>query len=397
MPHTTTTEPAIKDFYTGYQDAHALQRDADALAARFPSLCTTIQLPYKTFGYSGKGVTASDGKPVVKGPYQVKAYRLGSGTAGKTGCLIHGSPHAREWVPKMVILEFMGRLLQNYGTDAYLTDIMNNVDIFLIPDQNPDGAMYSFYDSAMQRKNLHVNNALGPLGEWRCLPPVSDNACQIDNNRNYSVQFGDLGGSGLCIAENYKGGCGNNEPETRNIVWLLQNHGNIRFHCDMHSFGNYLLWPPGVNTAVLNSSLDPLDSALTPSAQPDELSGGSSQQYAGFLNNNAQRLRGAVHVHRGTTISQSTVGPIYKVLYDAAGSSADESYYNHSGANAAIRRNASDQHQNKIWPLDFEVGDDAHGFQPAWSEAHEQIMEFALAATELAACARDYEKGTWHP
>lgn len=396
MSHTTLGPPPIKDFYTGYQDAQSLQRDADRLASQYPSLCSVINLPYKTFGYTGARVTASDGQPVIKGRYQMKAYRIGSGSAGKTGCLIHGSPHAREWVPKMVIVELMGRMLKNYGSDSYITSIMNQVDLFLIPDQNPDGAMYSFYDSAMQRKNLHVKGVLGAAGEYRC-GTTADTACQVDNNRDYSVQFGGTGSSSTCSNETYRGVCSNNEPETRNIPWLLQNYPNIRFHCDMHSYGNYLLWPPGVNAAALNSNMDPLDSALTATSQPDEITGGSSLQYAGFLNRNAQRLRSATYVHRGTTLSQARIGPTYKVLYEAAGNSADESYYNRTGANAAIVRRAADEHANKVWPLDFEVGSDTYGFQPAWSEGHQQLLEFTLAATELTACARDYQLGTWHP
>ena len=66
--------------------------------------------------------------------------------AAKPGVLIQASDHAREWVPMTITAETAERLIANYPNDPATKDIIENVDIFLIPVNNPDGANYSFYN-----------------------------------------------------------------------------------------------------------------------------------------------------------------------------------------------------------------------------------------------------------
>ena len=47
-----------------------------------------------------------------------------------------------------ITLETAERLIANAKTDPATQDILANVDIFLVPANNPDGANYSFYNFA---------------------------------------------------------------------------------------------------------------------------------------------------------------------------------------------------------------------------------------------------------
>ena len=46
------------------------------------------------------------------------------------------------------------RLVENYATDPQTKELLDNVEVFISPNVNPDGAHYSMYDFASQRKNM---------------------------------------------------------------------------------------------------------------------------------------------------------------------------------------------------------------------------------------------------
>jgi predicted RecA/RadA family phage recombinase len=111
------------------------------------------------------GPTALDdglkGTEVSKKPWTVQALRIGAVRDGsKIGVLAYSQEHAREWATPLVTMEFAERLLANYATDAATHELLQSVDVFVIPTVNPDGANYAFNDFNFQRKNL-VNHCRG--------------------------------------------------------------------------------------------------------------------------------------------------------------------------------------------------------------------------------------------
>ena len=88
-----------------------------------------------------------------RGPQTVKMLRIGKVRDGsKVGVFIYCQEHAREWGTPLVCLETAQRLLKNYGTDPETTSLVDNLDIFIIPTINADGAAYSMYDNNVQRR-----------------------------------------------------------------------------------------------------------------------------------------------------------------------------------------------------------------------------------------------------
>ncbi|GAA4398400.1 hypothetical protein GCM10023153_23240 [Ornithinibacter aureus] len=71
---------------------------------------------------------------VSRDPHPVYAIRIGKGCDGsKTGVLAYAQEHAREWVPPLVTIETAERLLRNYATHGPTKQLVNNLDIWIVP------------------------------------------------------------------------------------------------------------------------------------------------------------------------------------------------------------------------------------------------------------------------
>ncbi|WP_230394977.1 M14 family zinc carboxypeptidase [Plantactinospora alkalitolerans] len=304
------------------------------------------------------------GSEVPKRPWTVQALRIGTHRDGsRIGVLAYSQEHAREWATPLVTLEFAERLLANADTDPATRDLLDSVDVFVIPTVNPDGANYSFHDANFQRKNL-VNHCTGAQRD-----PANRDSWGVDVNRNYTVGSlfdGYTGASTNCLSGTYAGTAELSEAESRNVVALAKAHTNVKFAMNVHSYGGYFMWPPGAYQA---------DGRITlPRPTIDE-----SKMFL----DSARRIVGAIATERGTVTWPSQTGPVADVLYSAAGNSADQLYY-----------------ELGILAWDFEVGNDRWndatgewegvGFQPPFDEAHAESQEYAAGLVELLRVARDH-------
>ncbi|BEL04095.1 M14 family zinc carboxypeptidase [Actinoplanes sichuanensis] len=304
-----------------------------------------------------------EGTEVPRGPQTVQALRIGKYRDGsKPGVLTYSQEHAREWATPLVTLEFAERLLANYATDPATRALVDSTDVFIIPTVNPDGANYSFNDYNFQRKNL-VNHCAGATRD-----PRYRDSWGVDVNRNYAVGSyfdGYVGASANCLSGTYAGTAELSEAESRNVVALASQHGNIRFSLNVHSYGGYFMWSPGAYKSPGRVTL--------PRPSIDE---------SKFFLDSAKRIVGAISAERGTVTWPAYTGPVADVLYSAAGNSADHLYYDLG-----------------ITAWNFEVGNDLWndatqqwegvGFQPPFDEAHAESQEYAGGLVELVRIARD--------
>nr|WP_198151902.1 M14 family zinc carboxypeptidase [Kibdelosporangium sp. MJ126-NF4] len=344
---------------------------AALISARFPQRFTA----FVEDGSAGKVMpvagptTMTDGLDgsVSRKPWTVQALRIGAHRDGsRIGVLAYSQEHAREWGTPLVTLEFAERLLANYATDAATRQLLDNVEVFVIPVVNPDGANYAFNDSNFQRKNL-VNHCTGAQRD-----PRNANAWGVDVNRNYtvgSVFDGYFGASNTnCLSGTYSGPAELSEAESNNVIALAKAHDNIRFAMNVHSYGGYFMWPPGAYAMPGRVTLP------RPSAEESAMFQAS-----------AKRIVGAISASRGTVTWPSRTGPVADVLYSAAGNSADQLYY-----------------ELGIFAWDFEIGNDRWnprtsqwegvGFQPPFPEAHAESQEYAEGLVELLRVARDFNQ-----
>ncbi len=357
----------------------------DAINANTDAAALVTAARYRT--NTGTGVVTADtaGTPlrdflkapasIVRGPQQPVALRIGKVRDGsKVGVFIYCQEHAREWGTPLVCLETAQRLLANYGTDPETTSLVDNLDIFIIPTINADGAMYSMYDFTSQRRNMVNYCASNPTGNN---DPTARNSWGVDLNRNFSVGSffdGYDGGGSSCTSDTFSGPAEFSEPETRNEQYIQSTFHNIKFAMNVHSSGGYFMWPPGAY----------------------KLAGRVTLPYASYgvnqyFDQTAATVLDRVKGYRGTVVTPAQTGPVIDVLYSAAGNSADEAYYNYG-----------------IIGYDFEIGANRFtgtgtgssgvGFTPTFSpEGHDEGMEFANGNYALLDSALDYSRDTTAP
>jgi hypothetical protein len=299
---------------------------------------------------------------VSRDPHPVYALRIGKHRDGsRMGVLAYAQEHAREWVPPIVALETAERLLHNYAEHGPTKQLVNNLDIFILPSVNPDGGHYSFYDSSGQRKNMTNHCPITGNAD-----PGARNSWGVDNNRNYAAytshpEHGYSGGSSSCTSGTYRGPSILSEPESANVAWVAEEFGNIRFSMNLHASGDYFMWSPGAYSQPGRIA------APRPTLEEED-----------FFWTASERILTEIKKHRGNNVVPQRTGPIIDVLYSAAGNSGDHMWYLHD-----------------IYGWNFEVG--RAGFQPNWTEAHDQMLEFSNGLMELFRVARDFDTDNTRP
>ena len=69
--------------------------------------------------------------------------RIGKHRDGsKVGVFLFCQQHAREWTTSLSCVETAERLLRNYAIDPETKELVDNLDIFILPNNEPDGALH---------------------------------------------------------------------------------------------------------------------------------------------------------------------------------------------------------------------------------------------------------------
>ena len=180
------------------------------------------------------------------------AIRIGKGRGGrrKAVCFV-GGVHGREWGSSDILVYFAMRLLRAYRdrseirlgstrfSAAQVRDIVENLDVVIFPLVNPDGRLFSMEHYPMWRKNRRP----APRGRSR-------KCVGVDLNRNFPFLWdydrhfapGSVDSSrNPADYETYIGPGAASEPETRNVIWLLDRFPKIGFLVDLHSYGETIL------------------------------------------------------------------------------------------------------------------------------------------------------------
>ncbi|KAF2749202.1 hypothetical protein M011DRAFT_399384 [Sporormia fimetaria CBS 119925] len=210
----------------------------------------------------------------------------GSGGRGsKPAILIHGTVHAREWITTMTTEYFAWQLLTKYNSDAAIKAVVDKFDFYIMPIVNPDGFVYTQTTDRLWRKNRQTVSSSSCVGR--------------DINRNWPYKWEVTGGASTSpCSETYKGLAPSDAPENRGLVSQVQslkNSRGIRLYLDIHSYGQYILWPYGYN-CNLRAENDAAHRTIASAA--------------------ATAIRGVF----GTAY---TIGPSCSTLYATTGSSTD--------------------------------------------------------------------------
>lgn len=176
-------------------------------------------------------------------------------TSHKSGVVITGCHHAREWMTVEAPLKVINDLTSN-SSDPAMQKRLEKAEIWVVPIVNPDGYEYSRTESSYWRKNRR------PLEVDQNGKPTS--AIGVDLNRNYwdgkpehlyvYRPAGDTPGntrddfsatSDDPRDDTYRGPFGASEPEVKAVLDLQLSRSNVKAVLDYHSYGDTILYPYG--------------------------------------------------------------------------------------------------------------------------------------------------------
>jgi carboxypeptidase T len=164
-----------------------------------------------------------------------------SSTQEKTPFLITGTHHAREWISTEVPLAFIQYMVNGFGNNDIVTELLKTSTFVIVPMLNPDGGVYSRQKSRMWRKNR--NKVKGKMTKG------------IDNNRNYPYKWGGRGASASGWSQTYRGPKAASEIETQLVINLQEQHG-FKAAVSFHSYSELILWPWGYTNKIQTTDHD---------------------------------------------------------------------------------------------------------------------------------------------
>ncbi|WP_018685052.1 M14 family zinc carboxypeptidase [Actinokineospora enzanensis] len=249
---------AEETYYGGYRTVNAQYAHLDQVARAHADLATVVD-----YGDSWRKTRGSGG-------YDLKAVCVTKRNAGdcalnpnapKPRLFVMGQLHAREITTGDMAYRWIDHLVQNYGTDAQVTALLDSTEVWVVPIANPDGVDIVQRGGGrpyLQRKN--GNNSNGPS----CGTTGGSSQVGIDLNRNTDSGYG-VGSSTQPCSETYRGPAANSEPETKALQSLWRSLYRDRrgtgtaapapadttgMVISMHSYSNLVLFPWGFNSAV---------------------------------------------------------------------------------------------------------------------------------------------------
>jgi len=200
--------------WTSYHSQDDMEAYMDYLVEQYPDLVSTEDI-----GISYEGRTQRILK-ICK-----------SGTCGqKPAMWIDGGIHSREWVSPAVVTYMMKELVENGG--QYPSEIVDELDWYILPVLNPDGYEYSRTDNRMWRKSRSPNDNSPCAG--------------TDLNRNWGYHWNDGGSSSNPCSDSYMGKSAFSEIENQNVADFLTKHKDtIKYYVNVHSYSQLVLLPWG--------------------------------------------------------------------------------------------------------------------------------------------------------
>ncbi|XP_026157706.1 carboxypeptidase B2 [Mastacembelus armatus] len=138
--------------------------------------------------------------------------------------------HAREWIAPAFCLWFVRHALLHYGKNQDITNILDNMDVYILPVMNPDGYLYTWTTDRMWRKNRSISNSSICVG--------------ADLNRNFDANWCTVGASHDPCSEIYCGEFPESEPESQAVADFLRSHkDSVQLYFSIHSYSQMLLFP----------------------------------------------------------------------------------------------------------------------------------------------------------
>jgi murein tripeptide amidase MpaA len=161
--------------------------------------------------------------------------------------------HAREWISVEVNRRTLRHFIDRYRAgDGAVRKLLKETELWFVVVANPDGYQFTFEGDRLWRKNLRDNDGDEQIS----------GGDGVDPNRNFDEHWGydDEGSSNEPFSETYRGPSAASEPETQAMQGLIDRI-KPKFQSNLHSHGQWLLYPQGWQTGTLDAD-NPIYAAL---------------------------------------------------------------------------------------------------------------------------------------
>jgi len=228
--------------WPGYHTRAQVVADLQALEQTYPSLCKLYDLQSRY------------GAPLTHDGFRIYALRISDAPdqdQDKPNLVLSANTHANELAVIEVPLYAAERLLMGYGNDPVLTQLIDDNQIWILPNLNPDGLEYTWNTNNLWRKNRRDNG---------------DGSIGVDMNRNYPFFWSQCGSSSNTSSNTYHGPGPASEPEIQALLLFAETEGFERlldFHCTgpdvRHPYNNLV---ENAIPAMVRSTMDPIHNAI---------------------------------------------------------------------------------------------------------------------------------------
>ncbi len=236
-------EPA-KDI-AGYRSYSQMLDELMQLQAQYPGL---IQV--SSIGESWGSIYAAEGTAAYQSfDHELWAVKVSANVQteeDEPAFYFVGEHHAREPLSTETCMGILIHLVENYGSDPLVTDILNTSEVWIVPLLNPDGHKIVLQQTDIWwRKNLRDNNGNHSFNHQS----YGDGLDGVDLNRNYGWFWGYTSATDDQESATYHGPEAFSEPETQALRDFLLSKPFLA-GIGYHTYGEYVLYPYGYVSGI---------------------------------------------------------------------------------------------------------------------------------------------------
>ncbi len=198
-------------FFDDYRPLADIEAQLDTWAAADPTRVSVFEI-----GQSLEGAS-------------IRAIRISADDTPRPGVLVTAGQHAREWLSISSAMWLADAFITHADESPYV-ELLEQVELVIVPAANPDGYAYTWTDDRYWRKNRR--DGIG-----------------VDTNRNFGVAWGMPGAGAMPTNPDYRGTAPFSEPETAAMRDWITAHPDPRVYVDLHTFDQLVLYPWGHQSA----------------------------------------------------------------------------------------------------------------------------------------------------
>lgn len=237
----------VRDAIPGYRNYETMLDELQALETAHPDI---VKL-YDIGDTWGKNYLAAGNTNYALLDHEIWAVKLSDNVAqdeDEAKVYYIGEHHAREPISMEMCMKILNHLVDSYGTDATLTERVDNTEIWFIPLLNPNGHKVVIEQMDIWwRKNVRDNNEDGQFNVVSA--EYGSGPDGVDINRNYGFEWLGTGSTDDPNGATYRGPAAFSEPETQAVKYLLDSH-TFQTGISYHTYGEWVLYPYGYESGT---------------------------------------------------------------------------------------------------------------------------------------------------